>query len=439
MFPFDQLGKAAKALLNEDKEVGTAIVDTVRDGVEWARVVLSGDVGSQPQAAPIPEVVQQMINGNSESWDESAAKARSLSDQHAEISMNLATMLNNLEPAWTGSAAEAARGRTRYFTEVMDSARDALAGNSRNVSNSSGSFVHAKNSFVPMVSPPPDKGFFDVISPWDTDTEDAINAYNKAGKRNVEVYDNYAQQLDSHGTGLRADYGEIAPSYEKSSVSDPSPVRGFGERSDSGAGSPAWSGGHSVTPMVGGSPPPGSIADPGYIGTGQVSGPGSVKVPAASGGHVSDGTMAVGYTPLDPRTGLPLPNVPSPNVPGLGGGSGPTTGGVNLFGGPGAVGGLGGVGKPGDAGGVPGGGRQTGTRGLVEEPGRGGAGAGRGAGNRLMGSPAGMAPGMGREAKGEDKERVRKFVQDESLFPETDKKDVDPNTGLPPVPPTIGT
>ncbi|EME52933.1 hypothetical protein H074_31472 [Amycolatopsis decaplanina DSM 44594] len=44
----------------------------------------------------------------------------------------------------------------------------------------------------------------------------------------------------------------------------------------------------------------------------------------------------------------------------------------------------------------------------------------------------------GRGAKDEDRERTRKYVQDESLFPRADTNDVDPTTGLPPVPPTIG-
>lgn len=439
MFPFDQLGNAAKALVNEAEKVGTAIVHTVHDATDWAGDVLSGNVGAQ--AVAVPEVVVEMLKGNSSSWDDSGNIAFIASNDHNKVSAKLSTMLNNLEPAWTGKAAEGARERTKVFADAIYSAGELFNNNGTNVSDSANGFNQAKDAMQPM-GDRPDKSFLDAALPWDTDTEKAIERYNKTAEANKAIYDRYAAHLEGQGEGLKTDYGQISPEFGSSSVDDSTPVRGFGGRSDSGEAHPVRSGGSPVTQMVGGSPPPGSVAGPGgHAGSGQVSGSGSVQVPAASGGHVSDGTAAAGYNPLDPRTNLPLPHSPVPNVPGLGGGSGPATGGVNLVGGPGglgAVGGLGGAGKPGEVGGTPGGGRQTGARGLVDEAGRGGAGAGRGAGGRLTGGPAGMAPGMGRGAKEEDKERQRKYVQDESMFPETDKKDVDPTTGLPPVPPTIG-
>ncbi|WP_191259277.1 hypothetical protein [Amycolatopsis oliviviridis] len=437
MFPCDQLGRAARALANEAEKIGTAVVRTAKEAVEWAGDVLSGNVGAQ--AMPVPEVVRLVQAGDSSSWFQNSDTAHLASNKHSQVAAKLSNMLNNLEPAWTGKAAEGARVRTKAFTTVVDSAGSALNANGDNVADSAHGFNRAKGSMEPM-GDPPDKGFFDVASPWDTDTERAINEYNAKAQRNLGIYNSYAAHVDSQGQGLRADYGEMVPEFGSSSTGDSAPVRGFGVRSDTGGDHPARSGGHPVTPMVGGAPPPGPVAGPGHAGSGSVSGPGSVNVPATSGSHVNDGTTAAGYTPLDPRTGLTLPNTPIPGVPAPG--SGPTAGGVNLVGGPGgsgAAGGLGAAGKPREVGGVPGGGRQTGARGLAEESGRGGAGASRGGSGRLAGGPAGIAPGPARGAKEEDKERQRKYVQDEdTLFTDEDKKSVDPVTGLPPAPPTIG-
>ncbi|WP_039923734.1 hypothetical protein [Amycolatopsis decaplanina] len=443
MFPFDQLGTAAKALLHEANEAGTAIVDTVRDGVEWARDVLSGNVGTQAQLMPIPEVVQQMAQGSPDSWNANATTARAVADRHAEISNNLVSMLNNLEPAWTGRAAEAARGNTRQFTEVMDSAREVFTDNSGNVSDSAGSFVRAKHSFEPMGAPP-DKGFYDVVTPWTTDTEAAIDAYNKAGRHNIAVYDDYAAQLDGQGSSLRVDYGIFPYRHAGAFSSDDStPVRGFGARSESGEDHPVHSNGNPDMPTAGGAPAPEVVAGPGgHIDSAPVTGPGSANTPAAGRVRLGgDEITAASYHSLDPRATVPPPNAAAPGVSGPSGSNGPTAGGVNLVGGAGGLGSagrIGGAGKVGNVGGAAGAGRHSGARGLAEESGRGGAGTGRGAGSRLTSGPAGMAPVAGRGAKDEDRERTRKYVQDESLFPRADTNDVDPTTGLPPVPPTIG-
>jgi hypothetical protein len=76
---------------------------------------------------------------------------------------------------------------------------------------------------------------------------------------------------------------------------------------------------------------------------------------------------------------------------------------------------------------------------MVEEPARG-PGVGRTAGGRLAGNnPAGMAPGAGRGKREEDREHQRKFMLDEdTLFTDEDREQLDPTTGLPPAPPTIG-
>ncbi|WP_328610482.1 hypothetical protein OG943_15550 [Amycolatopsis sp. NBC_00345] len=446
MFPFDQLGHAAKALWHGAENLGTAVVHTAEDAVHWAGDLFSGDLGTQ--AAPVPEVVAQMMGGNSSSWSESGGTSTSAASKHSEVAANLSTMLNKLEPAWTGKAAEGARQRTTVFTAAIDSASSAFNANGGNVADAAHGFDRAKGSMDPMGSPP-DKSFFDIVTPWDTDTEDAINTYNQKAEKNLGIYNTYAAHLDGQASGLRTDYGQISPVFGDSSDSSTDTGSGGQSRRDTthSMGTPGG-GAHSVTPMVtppAASPPPGGMPSGGH----------GVDVPAAGyhppgGGPGSDlgggGTSTAGYVPppaFPPGGNLPGGTSFTPG-PGSGaGGFGPGSGGLDYLGGPGGVGGFSGGNSAGGGpgGGVAGGGRQTGAgRGFTEESVRGpGGGVGRAGGSGAAGGPGGMGPGGRGGKKEEDAEHQRKYVQDaETLFTDEDRKLPDPTTGLPPVPPVIG-
>lgn len=436
MFPFDQLGHAAKALVNEAEKVGTATVRTARDAVQWAGDVLAGNVGTQ--AMPVPEVVKLVLAGDSSSWFQSSDTARLASNEHGQIAAKLSNMLNNLEPAWTGKAAESARARTKTFTTVVDSVGSALNANGSNVGDSAHGFNQAKGSMDPM-GDPPDKSFFDAASPWDTDTEKAIDEYNAKAQKNLGIYNSYAAHVDSQGQGLRTDYGQISPEFGSSSASpaEPSSVQA---RRDTAAGAKS-TGGAPHTPVV--TPPatphPAAVSPGGAPGGSGPEGGQFVPGPGSSPQTGSEDTRAAARTPpsllpggLPPGSTVPFGPDGTTSV-----GNPQLTGGVDFLGGPG--GGPGGsrlgTGEPG----LPGGGRQTGARG-IDEPGRGGAAGGRSAGSRVSGGMPGMVPGAARGAKEEDKERQRKYVQDEAgVFSEEDRKAArDPITGLPPAPPVIG-
>jgi hypothetical protein len=442
MFPFDQLGHAAKALWHGAENLSTAVVHTAEDAVHWAGDLFSGDLGTQ--AAPVPEVVAQMMGGNSSSWTQNGGTSTSAATRHGQIAEKLSTMLNKLEPAWTGAAADGARQRTRDFTTVIDSASAAFNANGGNVADAAHGFDKAKGSMDPMGSPP-DKGFFDVVTPWDTDTEDAINTYNQKSEKNLGIYNTYAAHLDGQGSGLRTDYGQISPDFGDSSDSSTDTSGGQSRRDTAHSMTTPGGGTHSVTPMV--TPP---VASP----PGGVSSPGghTVDVPAAGytppGGSPSSdlgggGTSTAGYVPpsLPPVGNLPGGTSFTPGVGSGAGGFGPGSGGLDYLGGPGGVGGLGGGNSAGGGtGSVAGGGRQTGAgRGFTEESVRGpGGGVGR-TGGSGAGGPGGMGPGGRGGKKDDDKEHQRKYVQDEeTLFTDEDRKLPDPTTGLPPVPPVIG-
>ncbi|WP_410626448.1 WXG100 family type VII secretion target [Amycolatopsis sp. cmx-8-4] len=445
---FEDMGHAVHSAIEGAKRAGTAVVHTVEGAAGWVDDVWHGNVGTQ--AAPIPEVVKQVTGGGSSSWAENSNRAQLASNDHSQIAAQLTNMLVNLEPAWTGKAAEAARTRTQKFSQVIDSASTAFNVNGNNVADAANGFDDAKNSMEPM-GDPPHKNFLDVATPWDTDTEAAINAYNATAQKNLGVYNTYAAHLDGQASGLRSDYGEIGPDTDSSSTSDDTGTTHT--RNDTTGKTGRVTTPATVTPTVNPHISGPDASTPGSHDSSTSTGHTTGNDPSDRETTSSDGTTTAGFVPSDPRFGNGPTGGPG-MLPWSASGSGSQTGSGPLSGVPGALSGGGfvpgpGVGSgsvPGSGGrgtagepGTPGGGRQTGARGLVEEPVRGSS-VGRTAGGRLTGNnPSGMAPGAGRGKGEDDREHKRKFMLDEdTLFTDEDRKHLDPTTGLPPVPPTIG-
>jgi hypothetical protein len=147
------------------------------DAQRFVSDILHGNVGKQ--AVPMPEVIQKVVAGSSGTWHEGVIQGRKLADRHAEISTEITAIAADLEAAWTGSAADAAKARIKPFADVTATAAQSFTDNSANLSNLAHSFDSVQAAFRAQPLPSrPDKGFLDVVTPWDTDTEAKINAYN---------------------------------------------------------------------------------------------------------------------------------------------------------------------------------------------------------------------------------------------------------------------
>ncbi|MFF0149043.1 hypothetical protein ATK36_5265 [Amycolatopsis sulphurea] len=364
-----------------------------------------------------------------------------------------------------GGGADAAQQRIRPLADVSESASQAFTSNSQTVSGVAHGFDQMKASLQPMPETPPHKNFFDEMAFWKTtDTERQIKDYNEVGQQNLAKYQAYADQAQSAGQGMKIDYGQLSdfgggdvtigsPEPGKGGV-DHGPGRGPSPHGPSGPGpaasgpspafSPGYSGGPAAPPGGGAPVPPGLHPQ----GTG----------PDPQGTRPGDGTMTSGWAP---RSANPVGGpgggpgwVPSSTLP-PGSGSGGGSWSLGLVGGFGPGGGLTGGGPGGGNGGS---GTGAGGRG-GSGAGRLGAGSGAGAAEVAAGrGPAGAAGrgsagsrgasgvgGMGAGGRGkgeEDKEHQRKYgVDDDSAFDITDDEGgriLDPRTGLPPVPPTIG-
>jgi uncharacterized protein YukE len=431
MFPFDQLGTAAHHALRDAEEAGSALVHTVQDAVGWAGDLFAGNVGVQ--AMPVPAVVSHVMAGNSSSWTTSGIGSGDAAAAHHQIAAELTAMLNNLEPTWTGKGAEGAKQRTKAFSDVVERAAKTLGSNGSNVTDAAYGFELAKRSMEPM-GERPDKSFFDVATPWDTDTEDAIAAYNAKAQKNLEIYNAYVAHLEGQGQGLSGDYGQLNPAtsavpedttpadtHRVTAAHDERPTerrRNDGdttssdrqlplnvspgtteERRGSDAHVPAGTSGPGVHPDP--SEPAGVTSTAGVRDGRPLSGlPSMSQLEQAVGSPLSDsdGRKLAGfsYSPLSSA-----PNAASPRA------------------------GTGEVGSAPPRRSPSAGGRIT--------------SAGRGVGRAGMGT-AGVGPaGPARPAE-EDEEHQRKYVRDDdSVFADVEDGLVDPRTGFVPVPPTIGT
>ncbi|MFG1646689.1 hypothetical protein ACGFMK_40985 [Amycolatopsis sp. NPDC049252] len=441
MFPFDQLGRAAHVVAREAEHARTALVHTAQDAIGWAGDLFSGDVGVH--AMPVPAVVQSVMAGDGTSWTESGITSESTAAGHHEIAAGLTAMQNNLEPAWTGGGANRAYMQIRAFSDLIDRAALTLSSNASNVSDAAYGFKLAQQSMEPM-GDPPDKSFFDVATPWDTDTEDAIEAYNAKAEKNLGIYNTYAQHLDIQGQGLSGDYGLFTPELDDPAERIPTDLRGVtDDRSERGTGKTAHATEDRTTTET-----PSTEDDHANNTTEGVDS--RATTGSSSGDDVDSGnphnlvapqhdrTEAAGLTAseLEPggrgMSGLGLAQQ-------LGRGAGvqlPDSGDLPFVGVPRSTA------SPGSNRGLVEGGAGAlarGPRGGAERTAAGSraGGSARGVGSRGAG---GVAPAGTTRGSSEDDEHQRKYVRDDaSAFAVDDDELVDPDTGFGPVQPTIGT
>ncbi|WP_298178749.1 hypothetical protein [Saccharomonospora sp.] len=452
------------------------------DGVEKTLQKNLNDVLASRGMVPLHELVRRIHEGDASKWHEAATKADSVVQAHQDASERSRKMLQVLESSWTGEGADAAANKIRMGAKAAEISADVYAANARQYTDSAYAFDNIKQQLPSIAESPPERGFVDVLTPWDTDTEKQINQHKADVERARQIYEGYEQAMQSAQQSVVKDFGPldsldtfdselgtIERDESGSAKSSGTGIRTFNEPDSSLPAGPSVSGGSSIPSPVSGSVPGGSTQTPSFQ---------TPSLPGSS--QPNDSTSASGYVP--PEVSRPAPGYAPPNLnpstgfgPGSGGSGTPNTPGFGSIGAPGGfgpaggsstVGGVGGRfsapgigGVPGGAGGVAGGGaggaapgvgagRGTGAvpfgpagsggPGAVGGPagGASGAAAGRGA------MPMGAMGGAGRGGQGsEDQEHQRQYVQatDEAFLLTEDGEVLrDPTTGHAIAPPTIG-
>jgi hypothetical protein len=415
----------------------------------------SYDAGDGSRKIDCYQIWDQITHGPGPGSIENGQRAATrLKGSYEDRITTIDKLSRDMDAAWTGKGAAAAQNAgahpmkawmTDSGTKLADS--DTYLGNQHNAFTT----VAAKVQEVPQS--PPDNGFLNSVTPWETDTDRAIEDYNRNGQANVDAFNEYFKASSENGAGLPT-YSALDGSLAKVGVTedgqngkDKDGGGRDGTGRDGGTSDPGGSGSTPGNLPGGGGYQPGNLPGGGGYKPGDIPGPGGGNgggyqppnipgggnyqpgnIPGGGGyqpGNIPgyDGTKAAGYTP---------PNIPGPGSDyGSGGGFGPGGAG-NLPGGPYGAGGAGGGFGPGGAGSLGGGfgpgsgsggslgaGSSTGSGGSPGSGagmGRGGAGAAA-AGGAGMGKAGGMG-GMGMGGMGgarggqggEDEERTSKYL-----------------------------
>lgn len=374
------------------------------------KIILPGELVRRVKAGPGPASLGEAQNA-------SALQAQ----EQQSIESDTMAAVGRLEAAWSGQSGDAARAGLRPLADVAASASTALNNSQNALTDQSHAFQSTRDSMQDVSDDPPSRGVVDVVTPWDTDTEDQINQRNAAIQQNNQIYQSFTSTSDGHAQKMPTDYGQVPDTPQGTfAVQQPStgPDSGIASGTDAGPWSQSSgqdSGPTSFTSHSGpGNAPAGSSPGQHQAGGGLGGSSGEIEVPAAS---TDDSTGTSGFVPpAEPGTGgsrgtdavrLGPIGSGSSSTPGTGSGFG----GAFVRGAPGSVEPVPGAGSgantpgTGSRSGVLGGpGRSTGAGrfGAVEEPvvkgGPGTTGA-RGANGVPMGA------GAGKGSKEEDKEK----------------------------------
>jgi hypothetical protein len=118
--------------------------------------------------------------------------------------------MTTLESAWTGAGADAAREKLQTATTPVANSSQAMTANAGTISAQIDAFTALKNSLhTDVTDAPPEKGLWDSLTPWDTDTEKAINENNAKAMANRQAFDNYMQTSQSSAPQIKTDYGQV--------------------------------------------------------------------------------------------------------------------------------------------------------------------------------------------------------------------------------------
>jgi hypothetical protein len=328
-----------------------------------------------------------------------ANKAAELERTYAGIETRLKKVGETLGETWSGASADAAQAAGNPINQAMIQMQDALRQADHSLSNQVYQFNYNKGQLKNMPESKPDTGFWDDVSPWDTDAEDAVNQYNSEESHNRKVYSEFQSASNTNRGELPKEFpGVMADSLNVEVIT--SNESGGDKTANIGtAGRPNGTTGTGF-PNTTGSPqgPTG-----GWTGPGGINGDLTTTTTSAAVGEGRTGAPMPGDLPgagkppagsvieRPPNTGIPpigVPGGPGLNGPG---GTGRGPGGGNAAGklGGGGAGKLGGGAGSGRFGGGGLGGSGLGGSGL------GGTGTGSGTSAQQPGGKSGVFGAMG--------------------------------------------
>lgn len=126
------------------------------------------------------------------------------------IESDTRAIVGRLEAAWSRQGGDAARAGLQPLAAAATSSSSALSGSQGTLSDQSHAFQSTRDSLQDVSDWPPTRDAVDVVTPWDTDTEDQINQRNAAVQRNKEIYQGFTSTSDGHAQAMPTEYGQMS-------------------------------------------------------------------------------------------------------------------------------------------------------------------------------------------------------------------------------------
>ncbi len=325
------------------------------------------------------QIYAQMTGGpGTGSAQVGANAATSLETTYASIETRLKRVGETLGESWTGASADAAQAAGNPINQAMMEMQDALRQADRSLSNQVYQFNHNKAQLKNMPADKPETGFWDDATPWDTDTEDAVNSYNSEESHNRKVYSEFQSASNTNRGDLPKEFPGVTADNLNVEITNTGGDDGRDKTANvSNTGRPP--GASNQFPSPTGSPE-------GTSG-GQWTGPGSINGDQTTTSGVTTptdtGTVRPGDNTVRPPVGSVIERPPNTGIPPIGVPTNPNLGGTNTGRGPGG-------GKPGSG---PAGGGKLGGGGGAGSGRFGGGGLGSGVGSGSASGTAGQQPG----------------------------------------------
>lgn len=316
---------------------------------------------SRAEAMSGHQIHQVMTTGpGTASLQTASNTAAALERTYVDIENRLKRVAATLGESWVGASATAAIAAGNPINQATVQLQDALRLTDRSVSNQIYQFNHNKAQLKEMPAKAPETNFWDDATPWDTDTEDAVNGFKGDEAHNRRVYKEYQNASAANRGDLPTEMAGITADNLNVEIVDPGGTNVGNSTGTSGVKSPTGTGGwqNPGSPTIPG--PQGQVTPPGTITGGD-----DTRTSWTGGGDTGGGLTKpgdVGNTVTKPPIGGPIERPANIGVPpfglppgttgagpGGGRGGGGSGSGSGAGRGPGA-GGIGGAGKFGGAG-----------------------------------------------------------------------------------------
>ncbi|HEX8865293.1 MAG TPA: PPE domain-containing protein, partial [Lentzea sp.] len=149
-----------------------------------------------------------------------ANAASALERSYAGVEARLKRVGETLGEAWTGASADAAQAAGNPINQAMIQMQDSLRQADHSLSNQVYQFNHNKSQLKNVAENKPETGFWDDATPWDTDTEDAVNAYNSDESHNRKVYSEFQSASNTNRGELPKEFPAVTGDNLKVEVTD---------------------------------------------------------------------------------------------------------------------------------------------------------------------------------------------------------------------------